>query len=156
MNAANMKFSPESIYRDLMKLVHPDIHPEMKDATEKAQLVNGSKNNVFGLRTLAIKWGYIKPSFEDVKSQTTHTYTYTRPRPEYRYGNTVINSLYDLFLNPNTRYENFRTVINVVIKIKNREYTCRVLRTTLKCVVVDFFGVEKTVRMANVVRRVKE
>lgn len=60
-------FDNLTIYKDLMKAVHPDLHPEIKDATKKAQLVNVNKDNPVALRKLGIEWGFIIPTTEEHK-----------------------------------------------------------------------------------------
>ena len=137
-----MTFAPNTIYRDLMKMVHPDLHPEMSNAGERAKEVNKFKNNTDALRRLAIIWGFIQGRPTE-QTTANRNYTYTRPN--------VINTIYDLGLGANHNY----ILQNVFVRINiGRVVTInKVLRTTKKCVVVDYYGVEKTVRMSNVVRR---
>jgi hypothetical protein len=149
-----MTFTNKTIYRDLMRKVHPDLNPTMVDATRKSQMVNAVKNDLSALTRLARAWGFIKGN---VQEQTTqHTHTYTRPAYTRPHWMDVINphNLNDLGLMANRLYGYINVVVEVVVRINKRESTHRVLRTTKKCVVVDFNGVKKTVRMSNIIRRI--
>ena len=50
----------EELYRELMKLAHPDLHPELKNATKITQELNNVKKNWYGLVTVGIKYGLIR------------------------------------------------------------------------------------------------
>lgn len=156
-----MTFSPNTIYKDLMKRVHPDLHPTMPNATAKAQAVNAAKGNIQMLKTLAITWGFLQGQTVTPRNPFDRTAyprpdmnnTFTRPRPvRPTYRSVIIKTLNDLNLIPNRDYSDRR--IMVTIKIHGRVSTHILVRTTKKCVVVSFFGMDKVVKMANVVGRV--
>ena len=245
-----LSYNPNTIYKDLIKLVHPDLHPSDKQATAKTQLVTVSKNNPAALRTFAIRWGFIIPSeaekmailAEEERLRRTNRPIQPPPRPQpttrpsiffhqndgviikqgkyYRqpgviveistikkgkyygfesytvylylmdifvtwkvrtYNNTSewfekkdtlltnvelakrkwkerniwingqFSTLSELGLTANSNYG--RLNINITVRIHGINYTLKLLRTTAKCVVVDFFGVEKVVRLNSVVSR---
>jgi hypothetical protein len=143
-------YNPKTIYKDLIKLVHPDINRNMPDATHRAQQVNVCKNNPDMLRRLAVAWGLMKNTVvtPNTNQNTTNQNT---GRTYFSAFNVNPTSLYDMDFTPGMNYAN--RGFQIRIKIKNRHYVCRVIRTTKKCVVVDFGGQEKIVRMNNIVRR---
>lgn len=142
-----LNYNPKTIYKDLIKLVHPDLNRTLIDATQKAQQVNVCKNNPDMLRRLAVAWGYIKEAINTNQNTTNQNTgrTYTSA------FNVNPTTLYDMDFTPGMNYTN--RGFQIRIKIKNRQYVCRVIRTTKKCVVVDFGGQEKIVRMSNIIRR---
>jgi hypothetical protein len=147
-----MTFTPKTIYRDLMKQVHPDLHPTMTNATARTQQVNAVKNNVQALRMLAISWGFIQPTANDMAGQRGYTFTRPQAQTQPNYQRTYMpRTVQDLLLFANRSYVGQNVFVR--IKIHGRQSTHRVIRTTAKCVVVDFYGLPKTVRMANVIRR---
>ena len=147
-----MTFTPKTIYKDLMRCVHPDLHPNMVDATAKAQQVNAVKNNAQALRMLAISWGFIKPALNDMARMNQRTFTRMNPqRPAYQPPRNI-QSLNDLNLASNRSYVGQN--IYVKTRIHGKEAIYRVIRTTAKCVVVDFYGVQKVVRIKNIISRV--
>jgi hypothetical protein len=236
-----MTFVPQTIYKDLIRMVHPDLHPTMKDALIKSQQVNAVKTDPQALRRLAITWGYVKPTSADT-IRTTRTFNWEnirRPvRPtivEYKVGDCtkilrgnfrgykgifvhvtpIIKgkyhgftkyTLYVMEKNVFTTYairdyerialyfeKTECSIHNVSDAMKkwidyqksrniyraktlselnlapNRDYTrvnykiriciggimkiCKVIRTTSKCVVVDYNGTEKVVRINNIIGR---
>lgn len=62
-------------YKELIRKVHPDLNPNLVDATQKAQLVNQNKNNPFQLRNFAIEWGFIEKPI-GYRSTTTNNNTF--------------------------------------------------------------------------------
>jgi hypothetical protein len=237
MRENTMIFDANTIYKDLIKSVHPDIHPDMPDATEKAKIVNGFKNNPLALKRIAIEWGYITGSIGDLR-----TIRNCFIHPPRRYGWVTTFSMMDtvcvnrgnykdmrgtivdkkivtrngvwcsesyilfmhglkkllkvnfrregansLFFNkvttnddehmeairvwnkhltetvttiktfnltPNRHY--IRGTVVLLVRIGGRTYRCNVIRTTNKCVVVDFFGKERIVRVNHIIERVDE
>lgn len=144
-----MTFTPKTIYKDLMRSVHPDLHPQMKDATARAQRVNAVRSNPSALRQLAISWGFVQPTFADTNR------TFTREQQTFRpnWMNVYMPKfLYELGLAPQRSYVGGGVFVR--IKIAKQVFVKRVIRTTAKCVVVDWFGTPKTVRLANIIRRV--
>jgi len=47
-------------YKELIRKVHPDLNPDLPNATQMAQLVNQNKNNPFKLKDFAIQWGFVE------------------------------------------------------------------------------------------------
>lgn len=147
-----MTFTPKTIYKDLMRCVHPDLHPNMVDATAKAQQVNAVKNNAQALRMLAISWGFIKPALNDMARMNQRTFTNrTYQRPTYQPPRRI-QTLNDIQLVSSRSYVGQN--IYVKTRIHGKEAIYRVIRTTAKCVVVDFYGVQKVVRIKNIISRV--
>jgi hypothetical protein len=242
-----MDFSTDTIYKDLIRMVHPDLHPELNGATEKAQRVNLNKNNPSMLRILGIEWGFIIPTSEDYRrvlnDRTTRTApqrVYTRPQPspfvvfsvedgvQFKSGRYVglrgiivnidlikdgpykgyyshviyvkamdklvdakmktlhntakhfakysaltsdvlvakrkwtlvqqaeksratINTLSDIHLKSNTNYRGENITIRVWMY--GSIHSVRVVRTTAKCIIVMFNGMERLVRLSSVVSR---
>lgn len=138
-------FAPATIYKDLMRLVHPDLHPMMSDATVKAQQVNAVKKNPEALKRLAMAWGFIG------QSQQRAPYTWQRAKQPWE--GVVPKTLFDMGLYPNSRY--ILSDIAVRIRLYGQFSTHRVVRTTAKCVVVLYGSVEKIVQIKNIVMRVK-
>lgn len=144
-----MNYNPNTIYKDLMKRVHPDLHPTMPNATAKAQMVNQYKTNSHELKRLAVMWGFLV-------EPTMNTY---RPRQEapkmlwVRVSETPVapETLYDLGLRPGANYVNPTVYFEIYWKANKLRRVARLVRTTKKCVVVDIGnGVTKTIRMANI------
>jgi len=46
------------IYRFLVRKVHPDLNPNVFNATKKTQELNLVKGDIFSLINLGIKWGF--------------------------------------------------------------------------------------------------
>lgn len=135
-----------------MRKVHPDLNPTMKDATRRSQMVNGMKNNPDGLRRLAITWGYIQPNVFTETRRTAPRYMWTNTMRSGYQRNITPRILSDLGLVPERHYMGGNIIVR--IRINKRTSNHKVLRTTKKCVVVDYYGYPKVVRMKNVIRRV--
>jgi hypothetical protein len=56
-------------YKELIKMVHPDLNPNIKDAGVKVTEIMKNKNDPSELMRLAIQWGLIKG-----EQKTQHTY----------------------------------------------------------------------------------
>jgi len=56
-------------YKELIRLVHPDLNPTVKDPGVKISQIMSNKNNPSELMRLAIQWGLIKGSSD--KSDST-------------------------------------------------------------------------------------
>jgi hypothetical protein len=50
------KDNANDIYKQLLKRVHPDLHPDMPDATRKTQELNKAKKDLDRLLRLGVKW----------------------------------------------------------------------------------------------------
>ena len=85
-----MTFAPSTIYRDLIRMVHPDLHPEMKEAVVRSQQVNAVKGDIRSLRRLAINWGFIKPTANDDEIRPIHIWENVRT-PFTRRNNLLLN-----------------------------------------------------------------
>lgn len=147
-----MTFTPQTIYRDLMRCVHPDLNPNMLNATARAQQVNAVKNNAQALRMLAISWGFIKPALSDMAGMRNRTFTNVNRQHNAYQRPGVIRSLNDLRLAANMSYIGQNIYIRIRIYGKISDH--RVIRTTAKCVVVNFYGMEKLVKITSIICRV--
>lgn len=59
LNEKNVGNTKE-LYRELLKMSHPDMNPHLPNATRIAQELNAVKDNWYGLVTLGIKYGLIR------------------------------------------------------------------------------------------------
>jgi len=149
-----MTFTPTTIYRDLIRLVHPDIHPEMKDALVKAQQVNACKSNPDALRRLGISWGFIKATPTDRTAQSTTFSWQNTTRPTInRWEKLFPKSLWEMGFMANQNYVGRGYYVR--IKVGSRVSTHEVLRTTLKCVIIRYGTIEKRVQLRNIIKRIK-
>jgi hypothetical protein len=237
-----MTFAPSTIYRDLIRMVHPDLHPEMKEAVVRSQQVNAVKGDIRSLRRLAINWGFIKPTANDDEIRPIHIWENVRT-PFTRRSNLLLNvgegvniihgvfagckgviveitpirqgkyhgykkytlyvldkrmftnitlrdydviqsyfskiiigqitsataitkwkeykiekglvrvrNIQELKLTSNRDYS--RLNIKIRISLSGRVTIHKVLRTTQKCVIIDYYGTEKTVRVKNIIGRI--
>lgn len=103
----------EITFHEIVKMIHPDTHPDIKDASVKMSLCVKYKRDNLALWNLAIKWGLVKgeynisapeavipprpsvpaqpsPYDEWTRGFTRQRTTPPRPRPEIRVprGNT--------------------------------------------------------------------
>jgi len=120
-----MTFATNTIYKDLMKSVHPDLHPELLDATYKAQIVNSNKDNPLALRRLGIEWGFIIPTSEDFKTILQRK-LHTRPSPivdRTTVRPNIVLNVYDRVLFMSGRYVGNRGIIVEISPIRMGKYT---------------------------------
>lgn len=68
-------------YKELIRLVHPDLNPNVVDAGVKVSQIMANKNNPSELMRLAINWGLIKSNN-----------TYSKPKPKTNQFDWVIFS----------------------------------------------------------------
>lgn len=97
-------------YKELVRLVHPDLNPNITDSGTKISEIMSNKNNPTELMRLAIQWGFIK-------SENTNTNT-----------NTNTNSSW-VFYNCNIHGEKFKTGLFVRFKDSNGYNECWVVKT---------------------------
>ncbi len=114
-----------TLYKDLIKRVHPDINPGLPDATLRAQMVNVAKDNMSTLIRLAVSWGYMaRPAgfFEDRTYGRPFTTNQTRPSiPVTFKSGTIVNIIYG-------EYSNKRAVIVEKTKKTNgHKYTLYII-----------------------------
>lgn len=61
-------------YKELIRLVHPDLNPNVQDAGMKISQIMTNKNNPSELMRLAISWGLIKGSSNTNNTQSNSSY----------------------------------------------------------------------------------
>jgi hypothetical protein len=116
-------FSPDTIYKDIIKLVHPDINPQLKDATLKTQMVTALKGRPDELRFLAIRWGFIQATSQDkidmanksnnfnpFRAQTNNTFNRST-RPNYE------QHVFDLYNGVIFRTSKYAGLRGIIVKI---------------------------------------
>lgn len=144
-----MTYTIDKIYKDLIRKVHPDLHPNMPNATVRTQQVNAVKNNPVALRNLAIQWGYLKP----INVNRNHN-PFVNTTPNIPFWNKLYpKTLEEMGLHQNSDYRHSSKQIR--IKIGNVITTHNIIRTTKKCVVVQYGTIEKRVKMSNIINRIK-
>jgi len=83
--------SNEVTYSKLLKEVHPDLHPEIKESYKKIEIIKKYKNDIKKLIDLAYSWGLL----EDKEVLRYATYPY---EPFMLLWTSINNSKYKRFL----------------------------------------------------------